>query len=78
MNRKHGTTRFTTHAVADRLAGSVGLELYREADGTTQIGARILFWDATGQFAFQGFNTEIPLDVVEELISDVKAMVKTK
>ncbi|MDP9175902.1 MAG: hypothetical protein M3O30_18850 [Planctomycetota bacterium] len=78
MNRKHGTATYTTHAIADRQAGSAGLELYRETNGKTERAAHILFWDATGQFGFQTFNVEIPLDIVEELIAEVKAAVKTE
>ena len=77
MNRKHGTAVYTTRPVVDREAGSAGLELCRESNGIKRCAARLLFWDATGQFGFQTFD-EIPLDVVEELISEAKQTVKTK
>lgn len=77
MNRKHGAAAYTTRAVADREAGSAGLELYREANGKKECVARLIFWDASGQFGFQTFN-EIPLDVVEELITEAKQTIKTK
>ena len=77
MNRKHGAATYTTRAVTDREAGSAGLELYREANGKKECAARLLFWDASGQFGFQSFN-EIPLDVVEELITEAKQTIKMK
>jgi len=77
MNRKHGAAMYSTQVVVDREAGSAGVELYREANGKKECAARLLFWDAAGQFEFQTFN-EIPLDVVEELIVDAKHTIKTK
>ena len=76
MNFQHGTAIYTTRAIADRDAGSAGLDLYCEAGGQPKCVARIAFWDASGQFAFQTFK-EIPLVVVEELIAEAKQTIKT-
>jgi hypothetical protein len=77
MNRKHGPATYTTRSVADRAAGSAGLELYRDVNGRTECAARLLFWDASGQFNLQTFS-EVPLDIVEQLISEAKQAIKTK
>jgi hypothetical protein len=77
MNRNHGAAKYTTSAVADREAGSAGVELYRETNGKKVCAARLLFWDASGQFALQTFN-EIPLDIVEELITEARQTITTK
>lgn len=77
MNRKHGAATYATLAVADREAGSAGLELFREANGTKECVARLVFWDASGQFGLQTFS-ELPLDIVEELINEAKRTIKTK
>ena len=79
MNRKHATSQYTTSTVADRKAGSAGLELYRETKDGKDCVARILFWDASGQFVLETFNNiELPLDIVEELIAEAKDVIKTK
>jgi hypothetical protein len=77
MNRKHGAATYTTRSVADRGSGSAGLELYRDVSGKTECAARLLFWDASGQFSLQTFS-EVPLDVVEQLIAETKETIKTK
>lgn len=50
------------------------MELLCEKSGETECVARVLYWDATGQFAFEAFK-EIPLDIVEELIVEAKKSV---
>ena len=77
MNRKHGTATYWTQTVVDPQAGSAGLELYRETNGNKECAARLLYWDASGQFWFETFN-EIPLDVAEELIVEARRTIKTK
>lgn len=77
MNRKNGTAIYSTEIVVDREAGSAGVALYRETNGKRECAARLLFWDASGQFGFQTF-TEIPLDVVEELIVEAKQAINTR
>jgi len=39
--------------------------------------ARIIFWDACGQFVLETFGAEIPLGIVEEFIAEAKAKIKT-
>jgi hypothetical protein len=77
MNRKHGAATYTTRAVADRVAGSAGLELYCDVNGRTECAARLLFWDASGQFSLQTFS-EVPLNVVEQLIAEAKETIRIK
>ncbi len=72
MNRDYGDSRYASVPVEDRRQGMAGLELYRTRGGCRDRVARILFWDASGQFSVETFNFEIPLDVLEELIAEVK------
>ena len=79
MNRDYGNARYTTCSVDDRKQGSAGLlELYRELNGKRDRVARILFWDSCGQFFFESFNSELPLDVVGDFIAETKAAIKTR
>jgi hypothetical protein len=38
--------------------------------------ARIVFWDAVGQFALEVTVGELPLVVIEELIREAKATIR--
>lgn len=77
MNRNYGAATYTTRLVIDRDAGAAGLELYRETNGKNARVATLIFWDASGQFAFQTFD-ELPLEIVEELIFEAKKAIPTK
>jgi hypothetical protein len=81
MNRDYGESHFTTQQVTDTKEGYAGLELYRKSrlkHGDKIRIARILFWDASGQFYFETFNTDIPVRIVEDLIAEAKDTVKIR
>ncbi len=77
MNRKHGTVHYSTNLVQDNQEGWVGLELLRRAHGSTDSVARVVFWDAEGQFSINISAPELPLIIVEELIAEAKESIKT-
>jgi hypothetical protein len=76
MDPRHGVYRYTTLFVEDREGGSAGLELFRDAGAEKELAASLIFWDASGQFFLQTF-CELPLDIVEVLITEVRQAVKT-
>jgi len=78
MNRDHADARYSSVIVEDRRQGMAGLELYRTHGAQRKRVARILFWDASGQFSVETFNCEVPLDVLEELIVEERGLVKGK
>lgn len=78
MNRDYGDAHYETRFVDNKQEGYAGLELYRTTKGTNGCVARLLFWDASGQFFFETFKTDIPLSIVEELIAEAKTVVKTQ
>ena len=78
MERDNADSHYASAFVEDRRQGMAGVELYRTRSGCRDRVARILFWDASGQFAVETFNFEVPLDVLEQLIAEAKGMVKTK
>jgi hypothetical protein len=78
MKRDHGGAQYTTHSVADKKEGYAGMELHRTSKSKTERVARVLFWDASGQFFIGTFNADLPVDIVEELIAETKAAIKTK
>ena len=78
MNRDWAGSRYTTLPVSNNKDGYSGLELYIASKDEKKRVARILFWDASGEFFFETFNTELPLNIVEELIAEAKTTVKIR
>jgi hypothetical protein len=78
MNQIFADAEYVSNAVQDDEQGFVGLELHKISNGTRSIAASIIFWDATGHFALQTFHSEIPLPIVESLIAEAKATIKTQ
>ena len=76
MDLHFGQARYITRTVEDHKEGYAGLELHRTASGETSRVARILFWDASGQFFIETFNNELPLAVIEGLIAEAKAAIR--
>jgi hypothetical protein len=74
MDRQHGIARYWTVHVEDRGQGFTGLQLQRELSGSTTVVAELLFWDAIGQFCLETLGSDVPLDVIEELIAEAKVM----
>ena len=67
MELKHGHERYWTAPYVDNEAGCAGLELLRERFGKTATVARLLFWDAAGEFAVETLGCDVPLPVMEAL-----------
>jgi hypothetical protein len=69
---------YMTQYVYDNEDGYSGLELFRRADdGSTTRVARVIFWDACGQFYLETCGTDVPVTVLEQLIAETRAAVKT-
>ena len=77
MNRTYGDAVYSTSPVQDSQQGYTGLELYRVRQNKRKRMASILFWDASGQFSVETFKSDVPLDILEELIAEAKNAIKT-
>jgi hypothetical protein len=64
--------------VQDNKQGYSGLELYRAGRSGKARVARVLFWDASGQFFVETFNSDVALAIMEELIAETKRTIETK
>lgn len=40
--------------------------------------ARVVFWDACGQFYVETFQTDVPLDIFEEVIAEAKTAIRMR
>jgi hypothetical protein len=66
---------YATVLASDDEEGWIALELHRTANGQDVLAARIVFWDAEGQFSLEVRVDEVPLTIVEELIAEAKARI---
>jgi collagenase-like PrtC family protease len=78
MQRQHKKALYTTVRKDDLKEGWASLELHCTTDGVVGNVARIVFWDAEGQFAIEMTSRELPLHVVEEFINEARATIKIK
>ena len=80
MHRSWAEYRYTTKRVDDPSEGWAAIELHRAKNGSaaTNRVARVIFWDAQGEFFIEAFGEEIPLSIAEELIAEAKTEIRTK
>jgi hypothetical protein len=75
MKKTWGGAEYTTRLVSDDAEGWVALQLDKHAQGSTVLAARVIFWDAEGQFSLEVPAGELPLVIVEELIAEAKSAI---
>ena len=76
MRRHWKRAEYETKVLENDEEGWIGIDLMRTENQTAVRVARITFWDADGGFALSIFAEELPLEIVEDLISDAKALVE--
>lgn len=76
MDRTWARVRYRTRLSEDRTEGWVALELLREFDARTDLAARVTYWDAEGRFAFSMHGGELPLEIIEELVTEARAAIR--
>ena len=77
MKRTHGQAEYTTQVTHDDQEGWTAVELHQTQGGSSQLAARVVFWDAEGQFALEMSIRELPVAIVEALIAEAKATIRT-
>ncbi len=78
MERQFGHERYWTTYVEDRTDGFAGLRLHRERFGKTSVAAQVVFWDASGHFAVETFDGDVPVEIIEAVIAETKERVKVR
>jgi hypothetical protein len=82
MDRNYARYRYTTKMVSDTREGFAALELHRTPGGdhaeSAKRVARVVFWDAEGQFSIETFGGDIPVDLAEDLIAEAKAVIRVR
>ena len=75
-DRFHGEHRYKSVPVQNNAKGFSGLELHRLCDDRADCVARVIFWDACGQFFVETCGTDVPLEIFEELIKEAKGAIR--
>jgi hypothetical protein len=75
MERTYGSMVFSSQVIRNDTDGLLGLELFAEARGDIRRVARVVYWDAEGQYAVETMG-EVPLKILEELIREAKQVVR--
>lgn len=78
MRRKWGSAEYATTLTSDNNEGWIAMELHATVQGKSTRVARVVFWDADGQFSLELSAKELPLVIVEELIVEAKRAIATK
>jgi hypothetical protein len=78
VNRQFGQFLYYSILIRNLEEGYVGYELHRFEDSNSTLVARILYWDACGQFYFETCGCDIPVQILEELIAEARQSIKIK
>jgi hypothetical protein len=78
MKRTWREVEYETRLTRNDAEGWIAVELQRTVSGTSDVAARVVFWDAEGQFAFEVAAAELPLVIVEDLISEARSTIKVR
>ena len=80
MDRDYADAHYTTRRVDDNKDGFSAVELYRNrrSENSNVRVARVVFWDACGAFFIETFNTDIPVKLAEDLISEARTTIKIR
>lgn len=73
MDRVHDTRKYKSSLIPWNESGSFGQKLTCEVDGEFVVVAKVVFWEAAGQFSVETIG-DVPLIVLEELIAEAKAL----
>jgi hypothetical protein len=79
MDRQYSIYRYSTRLVHDNKEGNSALELHMtRKDGTVDRVARVVFWDAQGDFFFETLGRDIPVVIAQELMIEAKEAIKVR
>jgi hypothetical protein len=78
MQKNWRDIQYATSLKTDVSEGWTAVELHKATERGTTLVARVVFWDAEGQFALELPLGELPLEIVEALIAEAKASISTR
>ena len=78
MNREYRGARYTTLVASDIQRDGIGLELHWHYGSQDNVVAEVFASDADGSWIVNTFDCDIPLELLEELISEAKQRLMKK
>jgi hypothetical protein len=78
MNVQHGDVHYSTSESMDNEAGCAALELWATRRGTRFHVARVVYWDAAGQFFFETIGESVPTEIAELLIREARDTIRVR
>lgn len=78
VNISWANMEYVSSLTSDDEEGWTALELTRRDGNRAERVARVVFWDAIGQFMLEMFTDEIPVTVIEQLIAEAKREIRTR
>jgi hypothetical protein len=78
MEQDYAGIPYKSIYVSNDRDGFAGLELHRLSGDHGTCVARVIFWDARGQFFAETCGTDVPLELLECLIAEAKATIPLK
>lgn len=78
MDRGWAEYRYTNEFFENLKDGCAGLRLHRVKNDLVEHVATVTYWDAMGQFFIETNNTDVPVEIIQELISETTATIKTR
>jgi len=78
MEKQFGHERYWTSYVEVQDDGFAGLQLHRERFGKIAVAARVVFWEAAGHYAVQTFDGDVPVEIIEAVITETKQQMRVR
>jgi hypothetical protein len=78
MDRQYARWHYSSEIIQDTKAGYTGLLLRRKKKNHDEAAAKLIFWDAAGEFFFEMTVSDLPLPILEDLIKEARELIKVK
>lgn len=72
MHREYEEVRYTTVVASDVQRDGIGLELHWHWQNQDNVVAEVFFSDEVGKWTLNTFDCNVPLELIEQLISEAK------
>lgn len=78
MNRRYAEWHYSSSIIEDTNEGYIGISLHRGNKSKNELAAKIIYWDAAGDFSLEIPVSELPLPIIEDLIREARELVKVR
>jgi hypothetical protein len=69
---------YSTAQASSNAEGWTAVEMTRQKDGQNEMVARVVFWDAEGQFSLEMLVRELPVSIIDWLIREAQTAIQTR